>query len=174
MSPRGKEKRRHGRLQERVTLRTVSTAGLGTIVMETSNLSLGGAYCLSDREIPPLTRLQLNIFLPSTDGRTAQLHYPIEVDAVVVRTEPLNGDGTPAAADPEARVSSGPVPVGADAEDRAPAGEAGVVGDPERARRREGPPSEEGEPRYRLAVFFSGMAEKDRQLLSRYLSGSAS
>ena len=32
MSPRGKEKRRHGRLQERVTLRTVSTAGLGTIV----------------------------------------------------------------------------------------------------------------------------------------------
>ena len=133
MSPRGQEKRRHQRVSGRITLRTASTAGLGTIEMETANLSLGGATCLSDQAIPPMTRLQLSIFLPSTDGRLAKLHYPIEVDAVVVRTERLNGTG----------------------------GE----GDP--------PPGQAPKPntvQYRLAVFFSHMAEKDRDLLSRYLS----
>lgn len=69
----------------------MSAAGLGTIEMETANLSVGGAYCLSERAIPPMTRLQLNIFLPSSDGHPATLHYPIEVTAVVVRSEPLDG-----------------------------------------------------------------------------------
>ena len=97
MSPRGKEQRRHSRFDGQITLRTASAAGLGTIEMETANLSIGGAYCLSDRAIPPMTRLQLNIFLPSSDGRPATLHYPIEVTAVVVRSEPLNGNGVSAA-----------------------------------------------------------------------------
>jgi hypothetical protein len=90
MSPRGKEKRRHDRVSDRLTLRTLSS-DLGTVELETSNLSLGGAYCLSSRSIAPMTRLHLNIFLPSTDGRPAQLHYPLEVEAVVVRSERLNG-----------------------------------------------------------------------------------
>jgi hypothetical protein len=89
MSPRGREKRRHDRVSEQLTLRTL-TSDLGTIEMETSNLSLGGAYCLSSRSIPPMTKLHLNIFLPSTDGRPARLHYPLEVDAVVVRSERLD------------------------------------------------------------------------------------
>jgi c-di-GMP-binding flagellar brake protein YcgR len=91
MSPRGKEKRHHDRVSDRLTLRTL-TPDLDTIEMETANLSLGGAYCLSSRSIPPMTKLRLNIFLPSTDGRPAHLHYPIEVDAVVVRAEQLNAN----------------------------------------------------------------------------------
>ncbi|MFQ5719147.1 MAG: PilZ domain-containing protein [Acidobacteriota bacterium] len=97
MSPRGQEKRRHVRVEERLTLRTVDAAGLGTIEMETANLSLGGATCLSRKPIPPMTRLQLSIFLPSTDGRNATLHYPVQVEAVVVRTERLGPDGAIAA-----------------------------------------------------------------------------
>jgi hypothetical protein len=90
MPPRGKEKRRHDRVEERVTLQTLA-GDFGTIEMETANLSLGGAYCLSTQAIPPMTQLHLNIFLPSTDGRAARRHYPIEVEAVVVRSEKLNG-----------------------------------------------------------------------------------
>ena len=99
MTPRGKEENHHDRFDGQITLRTVASAGLGTIEMETANLSVGGAHCLSDRAIPPMTRLQLNIFLPSRDGRTGTLHYPIQVTAVVVRSELIHGDGTSAAPD---------------------------------------------------------------------------
>ena len=89
MTPRGQEKRQHERVAERLTLQTMS-AEYGTIEMEVANLSLGGAYCVANHEIPAMTRLNLNIFLPSTDGRDARLHYPIDVEAVVVRAENLN------------------------------------------------------------------------------------
>ena len=123
MSPRGKEKRSHPRLSEKLTLRTISAGEFGTIEMETANLSLGGAYCLSDRDIEPMTQIRLSIFLPSTDGRPAQLHYPIEVDAVVVRSDLVNGSAPPG----------------------------------------------DGPMAYRLALFFSRIADKDRQLLASYL-----
>jgi hypothetical protein len=86
--PRGSEKRHHTRVSGQVTLR-VACAELPSIEMETDNLSLGGVYCRSDRDLPPMTQLRLSIFLPSPDGRPARLHYPIEVDAVVVRSEPV-------------------------------------------------------------------------------------
>jgi hypothetical protein len=86
--PRGSEKRLHTRVSGQVTLR-VSCSDLPRIEMETDNLSLGGVYCRSDRDLPPMTKLRLSIFLPSHDGRPARLHYPIEVDAVVVRSEPV-------------------------------------------------------------------------------------
>ncbi len=137
MSPRGKEKRRHGRVAERLTLETLG-GDFGTIELETANLSLGGAYCLSTQPIPPMTRLRLNIFLPSSDGRAARMHYPIEVDAVVVRTEVLEGSA----------------PVTAAAEVKAPPG--GGNGHP-------------GPAAYRLALFFAGMTDENRQDLARFL-----
>ncbi len=118
MSPRGQEKRKHDRVSRPLTLQTIS-AEYGTIEMEISNLSLGGAYCLSTREIPAMTQLRLNIFLPSSDGHEARLHFPIDVEAVVVRAEDVNGNG--------------------------------------------------GDPAWRLALFFSRMAEQDREVLARYL-----
>ncbi len=90
MPPRGEEKRQHRRVSDRLTLQTLGEE-YGTIEMEVANLSLGGAYCLSSQEIPAMTRLNLNIFLPSSDGRQAQLHYPLDVEAVVVRAEDVNG-----------------------------------------------------------------------------------
>lgn len=92
MSPRGQEKRKHGRVSPNLTLQTIGSE-YGTIEMEISNLSLGGAYCLSSREIPAMTQLHLNIFLPSSDGHEARLHNPLEVEAVVVRAEDANGHG---------------------------------------------------------------------------------
>ena len=118
MSPRGQEKRRHDRVSPNLTLQTIGSE-YGTIEMEISNLSLGGAYCLSSKETPAMTRLRLNIFLPSTDGHDARLHFPIDVEAVVVRAEDVNGHG--------------------------------------------------GDQAWRLALFFSRIAEQDRQALARYL-----
>jgi len=92
MSPRGQEQRKHDRVSPNLTLQTIGSE-YGTIEMEISNLSLGGAYCLSSREIPAMTRLRLNIFLPSSDGHEARLHFPIDVEAVVVRAEGVNGHG---------------------------------------------------------------------------------
>lgn len=91
MCPRGKERRKHERTPERLTLRTVA-AGHDSIELETANLSLGGAWCHSSRRLAPMTRLQLSIFLPSLDGRPARLNEPLAIDAVVVRAE-KNGDG---------------------------------------------------------------------------------
>jgi hypothetical protein len=143
MSPRGSEKRCHDRVSGRLTLQTLSSE-YGKIEMETDNLSLGGATCLSSKSIPLMTRLRLNIFLPSTDGRPAHLHYPIEVDAVVVRSEPLNGTAPPR------RTTAGGRSTGrADASRTDGQGAAGAA--------------------YRLALFFSGMEEKDRQVLASYL-----
>ena len=118
MSPRGQEKRKHDRVSQNLTLQTIGSE-YGTIEMEISNLSLEGAYCLSSREIPAMTRLRLNIFLPSTDGHEARLHFPIDVEAVVVRAEDVNGH--------------------------------------------------DGDASWRLALFFSQIAEQDRQVLARYL-----
>jgi hypothetical protein len=118
MSPRGQEKRKHGRVSPKLTLKTMGSE-YGTIEMEIANLSLGGAYCLSSWEIPAMTRLHLNIFLPSSDGHEARLHHPLDVEAVVVRAENANGHG--------------------------------------------------GDPAWRLALFFSRMAEQDREVLARYL-----
>lgn len=142
MCPKGKEQRSRKQPTKQPTLRTLSPE-LGTIEMETGNLSLGGAYCLSERSIPPMTRLKLSIFLPSNDGRPARLHYPIEVDAVVVRAEPLNGKPSAAAAKP-----------------------AGRGGRAQSKRRAAGPAA----PRqYRLALFFADMAEDAKAALASYL-----
>ena len=91
MSPRGRERRQHERMAERLTLRTLSP-DLDSIELETANLSMGGAWCHSSRRLTPMTRLKLSIFLPSHDGRPARLHAPLDIDAVVVRAE-KNGDG---------------------------------------------------------------------------------
>ncbi|MFQ5766516.1 MAG: hypothetical protein ACE5ID_00815 [Acidobacteriota bacterium] len=172
MSPRGKEQRRHDRVPGRVTLRTVAT-DLASSEMETDNLSLGGAYCLSHHSIPIMTRLRLNIFLPSSDGRKAQLHYPIEVDAVVVRSEPLKGHtaAEPGQSAPPRETASGAsmsnTPVVIDT--HAKSGTAGGGVEKETAARRANGNHTHA---YRLALFFAAMDDADRQTLARYLGVS--
>jgi len=79
-------------MAERLTLRTLSP-DLDSIELETANLSMGGAWCHSSRRLAPMTRLKLCIFLPSSDGRAARLHSPLDIDAVVVRAEKSDDGG---------------------------------------------------------------------------------
>jgi hypothetical protein len=81
-------------------------------VLETENISAGGALCRVDRYLPLMTKLRVQAELPGGDGGFL-------AEAVVVRIEP-----------------SQPWP---------------------------------GEGQYRVALFFQGMEEGDREALLEYL-----
>jgi len=50
--------------------------------MQLTNVSLGGAYCHSPRPIEPMTKIEVVLELPVTDGVR-----PVRTEAVVVRAE---------------------------------------------------------------------------------------
>lgn len=88
MSPRGKERREYKRLKKKLTLRSVSRKH-GFISMECKNISVGGAYCISDIEFPVMTKMLVNLFLSSKDGRSARSATPLSLSAYVVRCEKI-------------------------------------------------------------------------------------
>ena len=90
MSPRGDERREHKRLKKNLTLRSVSKEH-GFISMECRNISVGGAYCISDTRFPFMSRMLVHLFLSSKDGRFARLASPLSLKAYVVRCEKING-----------------------------------------------------------------------------------
>jgi hypothetical protein len=101
MSPRGQERRRHARYQHRLGLRVSGTdapipplpaplpgAASHPIEIETLDISSGGAVCHSGILLPVMTRLSINLLLPSDDGRDASLLRPLLLRGCVVRAEP--------------------------------------------------------------------------------------
>ena len=76
------ERRRAPRVVERISVSL--TDADSELRAETQNLSVCGAYCLLDRFIAPMTKLQLRLELPSGE-RTVQ----IQCMGVVVRVEPV-------------------------------------------------------------------------------------
>jgi c-di-GMP-binding flagellar brake protein YcgR len=76
------ERRRAPRVAERVTI-TVRADG-PPVEAETKNLSATGAYCLVDRFVPPMTKLDLRFELPQPSG-----HARVHCQGVVVRMEPV-------------------------------------------------------------------------------------
>lgn len=80
------QERRHApRILERVELAV--TDGGGQLRAETQNLSIAGAYCLMDRFLPPMTKLALDMELP-----TAPRPSRVRCTGVVVRAEPVVAD----------------------------------------------------------------------------------
>ena len=75
------ERRQAPRVDERVTV-AISSDGQA-IQAETENLSTSGAYCVLDRFIAPMTKLELAFELPNGARRTR-----IQGTGVVVRVEP--------------------------------------------------------------------------------------
>ena len=76
------DRRAHPRTPERIAFSLQSEEGL--IQAETTNLSAAGAYCSSERFIPPMTKLQVNFELPHGRGTSR-----ISCEGVVVRVEPV-------------------------------------------------------------------------------------
>ena len=75
------ERRQAPRVDERVAI-AISSDGQA-IQAETQNLSISGAYCVLDRFIAPMTKLELAFELPNGARRTR-----IQGTGVVVRVEP--------------------------------------------------------------------------------------
>lgn len=76
------ERRRAPRVAERVK---VTVHGDGPpLEAETKNLSATGAYCLVDRFVPPMTKLDLRFELPQPSG-----HARVHCAGVVVRMDPV-------------------------------------------------------------------------------------
>lgn len=76
------ERRRAPRADERITL--AITGADGVIQTETKNISASGAYCTTNKFIPPMTKLQVRFDLPDGSKRTT-----IHCLGVVVRVEPV-------------------------------------------------------------------------------------
>ena len=78
------ERRIHPRTSRRIEIEGIHPGGAARLVA--TNLSLGGVYCTSDRDIPEMTRLAVRLLLPAKNG-AHDSDQPIDVDAVVVRRE---------------------------------------------------------------------------------------
>ena len=80
------EKRRHPRLQDRLTLRSTCPE-TGSLEMSTTNLSLGGAHVVTSRYMPLMTRVEVTLHLPPDAGAESRPR-PLKAEAVVVRIHP--------------------------------------------------------------------------------------
>jgi c-di-GMP-binding flagellar brake protein YcgR len=80
------EKRRHPRVQDRLTLRSIAPEH-GAAEMSTTDLSLGGVHVLSRRFLPLMTRVEVTLYLPPEGGEDAR-PLPVKAEAVVVRVDP--------------------------------------------------------------------------------------
>lgn len=78
----GRERRQAPRVDERVLLE-IRDATMEQRT-ETTNISTVGAYCMLDRFIPPMTKLQLQFEIPNGARRVR-----IQGEGVVVRAEPV-------------------------------------------------------------------------------------
>ena len=82
MSAKQDERRLAPRTDERLPV-VVTDAGV-TLQAETKNLSAAGVYCVLERFLAPMTKLQLRFALPN-GGRT----QAVNCSGVVVRVEPV-------------------------------------------------------------------------------------
>ncbi len=88
--PSWKDRRVHPRKATDLTVQGTPEQGGVVARMVARNLSVGGLYCTSTVDFPEMTRLAVRLMLPLTgngDNRTA----PLDVEAVVVRREEVNG-----------------------------------------------------------------------------------
>jgi PilZ domain len=80
------ERRRHPRLQDRLTLRS-SSPETGSLDMSTTDLSLGGVQVVTSRYLPLMTRVEVILHLPPDAGQDSGPR-PVKAEAVVVRILP--------------------------------------------------------------------------------------
>ena len=81
-----RERRRHPRLEDRLTLRS-SSPDAGSLDMSTTNLSLGGVQVVTSRYLPLMTRVEVTLHLPPDGGQDTGPR-PVKAEAVVVRVLP--------------------------------------------------------------------------------------
>ncbi len=84
------DQRQHPRISSKLPIIS-ATDSHEPFEMESVNLSLGGVYCTTLRQVPLMTRLQVTLHLPSGNGIDMGPAEPIRAEAVVVRVTPGEG-----------------------------------------------------------------------------------
>ena len=113
------DRRIHPRLSTEFDVQATPEDGGVVARMVAENLSMGGLYCTSTADLPEMTQVAVRLMLPGGNGDAAP--HPLDLDAVVVRREPL-------------------------------------------------PPATNGEARFKLALFFTGVDDDARDRLTSFLS----
>ena len=85
------EQRQHPRIPSKLPIISAEDSH-EPFEMESVNLSLGGVYCTTRRQVPLMTRLQVILHLPSGNGIHPGSADPIRAEAVVVRVTPGEGE----------------------------------------------------------------------------------
>lgn len=80
------DKRKHPRVKDRLTLRSLSSEHEAN-EMSTTDLSLGGAHVVASRHFPLMTRVEVTLLLPPEEGIESGPR-PVRAEAVVVRVHP--------------------------------------------------------------------------------------
>lgn len=88
MSAPRNERRVHPRFPRSLELSGSAISGGASARLISSDLSLGGAYCTSDRAFPEMTRLAVRLLLPAREADRERAE-PIDLAAVVVRHKRL-------------------------------------------------------------------------------------
>lgn len=81
----GPERRKHIRVINRLPFKL--TDNLSTIVTETLNISVSGAYCEVDRHIAPMTKVNIALLVPLRLKNNKITSRAIHLEGVVVRAE---------------------------------------------------------------------------------------
>ena len=82
------ERRAHPRIPANLELQATPEKGGVVARMTAENLSVGGLYCTSNADFPEMTRVAVRLMLPIS-GNGHHSTQPVEIEAVVVRREPL-------------------------------------------------------------------------------------
>src|SRR5437879_4590028 len=92
---RTKERRRSPRADARLSMRLEGARDAGAreqLVTESQNISASGVYCLSERFLPPLSKVNLTLVLPRFGGRRGPNEL-IKCEGIVVRCDPQPVNG---------------------------------------------------------------------------------
>jgi hypothetical protein len=88
LSDSNTDRRAHPRYPSEVEVQGTPEEGGVVARMVASNLSMGGLQCTSTADFPEMTRLAVRLMLPTkVNGRLET--RPVDVEAVVVRREPM-------------------------------------------------------------------------------------
>src|SRR5260221_5941519 len=92
---RGVERRRAPRADAKLSMRVEGARdeiARSQLVTESQNISASGVYCLSDRFLAPLSKINLTLVLPRFGGRRGANEL-VKCEGIVVRCEPRQNSG---------------------------------------------------------------------------------
>ncbi|MEW5806933.1 MAG: PilZ domain-containing protein [Acidobacteriota bacterium] len=88
MSPESKDRRKHNRVAKSLRLKPAEGRN-GFMELQCTNISLGGACCISKVNFPVMTKLLMHLYLHETDGHKLSADVPLSIHAYVVRSEKI-------------------------------------------------------------------------------------